>query len=53
MITVAACFAAGIYLFQPSLPVVLLLELGLMLFLGLFDWLKSALPELGGVLALA
>lgn len=47
MLALAILFAVGIWIFQPPLPVILCLELGLMLFLGLREWLGSDLAEIG------
>lgn len=47
MIGVGLLFAMGIWLLHPPLPVVLLLELGLMVFLGWKEWFGSDLAEIG------
>jgi len=47
MLALGILFAVGIWIFQPPLPVVLGLELGLMLFLGLREWFGSDLAEIG------
>ena len=47
MVAVAALFAAGIWVFQPPMPIILLLEAGLMAFMALYDWLKAVVVEAG------
>ncbi len=47
MIGLAVLFIAGIWIIHPPLPVVLLLEIGLMAFLALSEWLGSRRTDAG------
>jgi uncharacterized membrane protein YbaN (DUF454 family) len=51
MIGLAVLFIAGIWILHPPLPVVLLLEIGLMAFLALSEWLGSRRADAGRLAA--